>query len=415
MPMKLKELRDQRGKLVHDAREILERAEAEKRALTSEEEQKWEEIITKQDEIRLQIEREEAMQEAERGAAEQAYRSKETGEGQPPKAASEGQRSFRGSQEYRNVFSKFLMKGDKNLTEQEIRALQADSDIAGGYMVAPEQFVEELIKDIDNRIFIRNLARVFSVLNAQTLGVPVLETDPSDADWTAEVQTLSDDSSMTFGKRSLTPHPLRKLIKISSKLLRQMSTAEALVRERLSYKFGVSQEKGFLTGSGSNQALGVFTASTSGISTRRDISTGNTTTAMTLDGLTRTKYSLKQDYLANAQWIFHRDAILQLALIKDGNGQYIWRESVRVGEPDRLLNIPINMSEYAPNTFIASQYVGILGDFQYYWIADALNFQIQALFELYAASGQVGYIGSMETDGMPVLEDAFARVKLAAS
>lgn len=413
--MNLKELRDQRGKLVHDAREILEKAEAEKRALNAEEDQKWKEIITKQDEIRSQIEREEAMQEAERSAAEQAYRSKETGENQPPTAKGESQRSFRGSQEYRNVFSKFLLKGDKNLNEQEIRALQSDSDTAGGYMVAPEQFVEELIKDIDNRVFIRNLARVFPVPNAQTLGAPVLETDPSDADWTAEVQTLSDDSSMAFGKRSLTPHPLRKLIKISSKLLRQMSTAEALVRERLSYKFGVSQEKSFLTGSGSNQPLGVFTASASGISTGRDISTGNTTTAMTLDGLTRTKYSLKQDYLANAQWIFHRDAILQLALIKDGNGQYIWRESVRVGEPDRLLNIPINMSEYAPNTFTASQYVGILGDFQYYWIADALNFQIQALFELYAASGQVGYIGSMETDGMPVLEDAFARVKLAAS
>jgi HK97 family phage major capsid protein len=123
---------------------------------------------------------------------------------------------------------------------------------------------------------------------------------------------------------------------------------------------------------------------------------------------------LKQDYLANSQWVFHRDAILQLALIKDGNGQYIWRESVRVGEPDRLLNIPINMSEYAPNTFTASQYVGLLGDFSYYWIADALNLQIQALFELYAETNQVGYIGRMETDAMPVMAEAFARVKLGS-
>ena len=39
--------------------------------------------------------------------------------------------------------------------------------------------------------------------------------------------------------------------------------------------------------------------------------------------------------------------------------------------------------------------------------------QIQRLVELYAATNQVGFIGRMELDGMPVLEEAFVRVKLA--
>jgi HK97 family phage major capsid protein len=56
-------------------------------------------------------------------------------------------------------------------------------------------------------------------------------------------------------------------------------------------------------------------------------------------------------------------------------------------------------------------YVGMLGDFSYYWIADADTFAVQRLMELYALTNQVGLIGRLETDGMPVLEEAFARLK----
>jgi len=39
--------------------------------------------------------------------------------------------------------------------------------------------------------------------------------------------------------------------------------------------------------------------------------------------------------------------------------------------------------------------------------------QIQRLNELYAETNQVGFIGRLGTDGAPVLEEAFVRVKLA--
>ncbi len=113
--------------------------------------------------------------------------------------------------------------------------------------------------------------------------------------------------------------------------------------------------------------------------------------------------------------MFHRDAVKQIRKLKDGNGQYIWQPSLQAGQPDAILNRPVTMSEYMPNTFTASQYVGIIGDLQWYWIVDALTLTIQVLVELYAETNQNGYIGRLEADGMPVLEEAFTRVKLAAS
>ena len=68
-------------------------------------------------------------------------------------------------------------------------------------------------------------------------------------------------------------------------LLRQaLIGPEGLALDRLAYKFVVSQEK-FLTGSGAGRPLGVFKASPIGISTARDVATGNTTTAIGFDGL----------------------------------------------------------------------------------------------------------------------------------
>lgn len=295
----------------------------------------------------------------------------------------------------------------------EARAFQADSMSEGGALVRPEQFVARLIQGIDNQVFIRQHATVLSVSQATSLGVPTLDADAEDADWTIELGTGNEEDSIRFGKRNLNPHPLAKRVKMSKTLLRLgVLDPEAIVLARMAYKNGITQEKAFLTGTGDRQPLGAYVASNDGISTARDVSTGNTGTAMTFDGLQEAKFALKAGYWPRARWNFHRDAVKQLSKIKDGDGRYMWEPSVRAGQPDILFSFPLDISEYTPNTFTTGQYVGMLADWSYYWIADALDVQIERLVELYAETNQIGFITRTETDGMPVLEEAFVRVKL---
>jgi len=408
MSQKLRELREQRGRLVKTARDILDKAETEKRNLTAEEETNYQKAISDQDELRKSIEREERQIELERELAGKQYEKDERN-----KPNRDERKSPRATEEYRAAYAKFLAGGVSALDGDERRALQADSDTGGGFLVMPEQMVNDLLKNVDDMVFIRQRATKFRVPSAGSLGVPTLDADPADADWTTELATGNEDSTMAFGKRSLTPSPVAKRIKISATLLRKVPGVEALVRDRLAYKFGITQEKAFLTGNGVNQPLGVFTASANGIPTTRDVSAGNTTTSITFDGLIEAKYSLKGQYWGNADWLFHRDALKQISKLKDGEGQYLWRQSVREGEPDTLLSRPFMMSEYAPNTFTTGLYVGLFGDFSNYWIADALDMQVQRLVELYAETNQVGLIGRMESDGQPTLAEAFVRVTLA--
>lgn len=342
--------------------------------------------------------------------------------------------------EYLRAFQRYLLGGNMNGlieagSDPESRALQMDSDASGGFVVAPQQFSDQIIKFGDNLTFIRRLATKYMVPNAQSLGVPQLVADPADADWTNELATGLEDSSMTFGKREFRPHPLAKLLKISNKLIRaagqltqfaedrETETAmsvDGLVIDRLAYKFAIAEEKAFLTGTGYLQPLGVFTASADGIPTTSDV-TAASSTVIAADDLINTKYSLKPQYVQSPgiAWLFHRDVTKSVRKLKDTNGQYLWapsgigQASITSGSPDTILDLPFYQSEYAPNTFSTGLYLALLGDFRFYWIADALDFTVQRLVELYAATNQVGFIGRKETDGMPVLAEAFARLKLA--
>jgi len=219
---------------------------------------------------------------------------------------------------------------------------------------------------------------------------------------------------MSFGKRDLYPHPLAKRIKCSKKLLEvSLMPVEGIIRDRFAYQFGVTQENAFMTGTGVNQPLGIFVSSADGIPAARNVSTGNAATLIKADGLIEAKYTLKQGYMANARWIFHRDAVKQIRKLKDGEGNYLWQSGIATDRPATILDQPYLMSEYAPNTFTTGLMVGILGDFSHYWIVDALGMSMQVLTELYAETNQNGYIARMECDGAPTLGEAFVRVTLA--
>ena len=293
-------------------------------------------------------------------------------------------------------------------------ALQSDLDDQGGVLVASEQFADRFIQAVDNQVFIRGLATKTRVTTAASLGIPTLARISTTPTGRLRSATGSEDTGMKFGKRELRPHPLAKRIKLSKKLLRLVPMVEAKVMERLGVQVRHRPGERLPHRQRRRTSRSVFSRLRRTASARRrDVSTDNTTTAFTADGLINAMYSVKAQYQRTGVWIFHRDAVKMARKLKDSYGQYIWQPGLQGGQPDRILDRPFYMSEFAPNTFTTGKYVGIFGDFSKYEIADALDMTVQVLTELYAETNQNGYIGRVETDGMPVLEEAFARVTLA--
>jgi len=406
--MTIKELNEKRAALVAQSRAILERATAEGRAMSDEEKANDTRIWNDIQSLREQADR---LKSIEANEAELNQRNGEPVIADGPAPTSKPA-NLRASEEYRTAFTDYLKTGVMNHAEARA-VLQADSDTGGGYFL-PEQMTSNIIQALDNQLFFRGLSTVIQVNGSNSVGAVALDADPSDAEWTGEISSTSLDTTMAFGKRELNPRLIAKRIKISQKLLRNLPSIESFVQSRLAYKLAVPQENAFLNGTGANQPLGVFTASENGIpaSATYDISTDNTSSAITADGLKNAKYALPAQYRRGASWLFHRDAIKIISKLTDGLGGYLWQSGIAAGDPDRLLGLPVYESEYVPNTFTTGQYVGILGDFKQYYIAESLGMSVQRLTELYAETSQVGYIIRAEVDGMPALAAAFRRVKL---
>jgi len=401
--MDLRELKVKRATAIEGARAVLNTADAEKRDCTAEEKgqiKKW------TDEARLISEdikvREDLIEQERRVAASVVPEVAVKTDDQKSALALQG-------------FNTYLRSGRIGSGEgsQEFRTLQQNLDTAGGYLVPPEQFKADIIKGLDNAVFMRQLATVIPVTSAKSLGIPSLDTDVSDADWTPELGSISKDTSLAFGKRSLTPHKMTKYISITQELIDGSAIPiETFVKSRLIYKKGVTEENAYLNGTGDQQPLGVMVASAQGINTDRDLATGNTATSLTLDNLKRNKYNIDAAYRAKANWIFHTDVALEIALKKDADGRYMWVDSITANEPSTLFGIPVRESSYMPSTLTPGLYVGILGDFSYYWIADNVNMLIQRLVELGALTDEIYIKLRAFTDGMPMLGAPFSRVTM---
>lgn len=411
MNNRLKALQAKYQELLGEADAIRRQYTNTAKSMTDEESTKFDTIMEEADKIEVEIDREQKALAREKSAAEIVDR--------PEFASTKGEVSNelikKAQYKALNEYIKFGHQSETFLhANAELKVLQADLDTSGGYLNTPQMWVESLLKDLDNSVDIRRLSQTFAIGSSESLGVPSLDTDLNDADWTTELATGSQDDAMRFGKRELRPHPFAKRVKISNTFMRlSLIDPETLVRDRIRYKFAITEEKGFLTGTGAGQPLGIFTASAQGINTDRDVSTGNTTSAIVADNLIEVKHTLKGQYWGSATWMFHRDGMKKIRQLKDGNGQYLWQPGLAGGQPNTILDCPYVMSEYVPNTFTTGLYVGILGDFSFYWIADSLGLTIQRVNELYAESNSTGFIARAESDGMPVLPEAFVRVKLA--
>lgn len=418
---KIVEMRERRVQLHAEYAGIVEKAAAESRGFSAEENERMAKISADMDGLKSTIQAEERSRawDKELSALPEASTLPGEGNGGTP-AAQKAQAEMRGA------FNEWLREGATthkgayaeargrfvSTLAPEQRGLTAANPTQAGYLFAPEQFMSDIIKGLDNELPLRTRVRRFQLNGALSMGNPKRTARAGRMTKGTEISTAPENTNVTFGKKELKPQPYSDKILLSRTLMRHAPNVDAILREEIVYSGATTQEYEYLNGSGNGGPLGVFTASNDGISTGRDVSTDNTSTAMTYKGLVNAKMSLKQGYRKNANWLFHRDGVAQVMKILDGQNLPIFLPSTTIGELDRVLNVPVLESEDAPNTFTTGLYVGVIGDFSWYWVAESLGLEINVANELYLATNQIGYFYRMEFDGQPVLEEAFARVKL---
>ena len=301
----------------------------------------------------------------------------------------------RASDEYKRAF----WNGMRNRISYEVQnALSIGTDSEGGYLV-PDEYERTLVEALEEENIFRQMAKVIKTSSGDRK-IPVVATKGT-ASWIDEEGAYpeSDDS---FGQVSIGAYKLGTMIKVSEELLNDsVFDLQSYISREFARRIGAKEEEAFFTGDGKGKPLGVL-AATGGAETGV---TAASATAVTADELMDLYYSLKSPYRKKSVWVLNDSTIKAIRKLKDNNGQYLWQPSLTAGAPDMILGRPIKTSAYMPAIAAGAKTIAF-GDFGYYWIADRQGRSFKRLNELYAATGQVGFLASQRVDGKLILAEA---------
>ena len=312
-----------------------------------------------------------------------------------PTAPDGKEKTGRASAEYNRAFWN-AMRGKRDLVVEN--ALRIGEDEDGGALV-PDEFERTLVEALEEENIFRKVATVITTSYGDRK-IPVVAAK-GEAAWVEENATIpeSDDK---FAQVSLGAYKLATMIRVSDELLNDsVFNLERYIAREFGRRIGYKEEEAFISGDGVGKPLGIL-ASAGGAQIGVTTAGAN---AITLDEVIDLYYSLKSPYRKNAVFIMNDATVKAIRKLKDANGNYLWQPSIKEATPDTILNRPLLTSTYMP-TIAAKAKSMVFGSFSYYWIADRQGRSFKRLNELYAATGQVGFLASQRVDGKLILPEA---------
>ena len=306
------------------------------------------------------------------------------------------EKTGRASDSYKAAFWRTMR--DKAVPHEVLNALQVGTDSEGGYLV-PDEYEHTLIESLEEENIFRRFAHIIRTSSGDRK-IPIVVSKGT-ASWIDE-EAAYPESDDAFGQTSISAYKLATMIKVSDELLHDsvFDVASYIARE-FARRIGAAEEEAFFTGNGTGKPTGLL-HTTGGAEVGV---TAKSTTALTFDEVMDLFYSLRAPYRRSAVFLTNDATMKALRQLKNGNGDYIWQPSVTAGTPDTILNRPVYTSGFMP-TLAAGAKTVLFGDLNYYWVADREGRSFKRLNELYAPTGQVGFLASQRVDGKLILPEA---------
>lgn len=392
----IKEQKEKRAGLVINMRALLNKATAEKRELSVDEATSYENMEKEVDTIGKTVEREERLIVVEsdlRNRKDHNYR---------PGLKLTNKDKRRSSDEYKVAIfdgpNSYGRVGRNGLTSDLVNILSEGVDTAGGYLV-PEEFETQLIELLVNADPIRAAATVITTRSDRNIPI---ETDSGSFAYVGENGDYGT-SDPAIARVVLSAFKSGGIIKVSEELLQdEFFGLEAYLLRVAGRRYNSLEQTAFANGTGAGQPLGLFKTTAVGAVSVTGVTGGvSASAAITADNLMDTFHALARAYRDNASWITSDSMVKMIRKLKtgvSGDNTYLWQPGLAAGQPDRLLNRPISVSDGAPIPAVDGRSI-VFGDWSYYYIADRLGMSMQRLNEIYAAAGQVGFKFSKRSDG----------------
>lgn len=291
--------------------------------------------------------------------------------------AVEGFKSFYNEDHgYQKAFCNYLRSGIvsdlESMQHKSLSSQQCDRD--GGYLIT-SKMNDSIFQFTDEESPMRKLSTVVTI-SGDALELIEDKTEEL-CGWTEDMNSILErDSVSSISSKKIIPvHELYAQPKATQKMLDDPRVdVEKWLSDRLAYAFNSSENKAFLYGDGLTKPRGILTYA-DGENKIERIST-NEPGKITADSLINLFFSLKSKYTNNAKFLLSREALQEIRLLKNTNGQYIWQAGLSEGIAPNILGAEFLVSSEMPSVSSGKTPIAF-GDFkQGYQIVDRQGIKI---------------------------------------
>ena len=357
--MNLKALIEKRNAFVEEINKVFETAEAETRALTSEEQalftSKTQELKDLDATIKM---------------AKEARSLEAMGVPQEERKAVEE--------------TKADDKAEVRAFETFIRENRATNmTIGDNGAVIPTTIANQILDTVKQIAPLYGLATKFNVKGK--LEFPVAKNAITTA--YSEEFTALTSSAVGFDKRTLDGFLVGALSKVSVSLINnsQFDIVNYVIN-KIAESIALFLEKEIISGAGTTKMTGVLADTlVKKVETAGDVPTADEFIAVQVE--------VPQAYQAGCAWLVSNKTLLAMRQMKDTNGRYFLQNDLTNGFGYTFLGKPVMVSDQMTDTNV------VYGDFSGYFVNIHENINIKVLNEKYADEHAVGVVAWLEVDG----------------
>jgi HK97 family phage major capsid protein len=412
------QMTEERNKLWHQAKAVLNKADAEKRNLNTEERSEYDKLEKDIDNYAEQIatlERKERAAEIERGMTES--RGRKTGPSEPHKfRQGDTTQAFKSwvtrpaaesisPDDINNMRDcgispesrQFKISLRKSGVEQ--RAMSIGAPTAGGSLVTWHTMADLLDKALRAYGSVLGLVRQIPTGNGIALPIPTSDDTNNKAVIVTEAAAISQTPDPTTGSVILNAYMYSTRAILVSLQLMQDSVVDVgpFVADLLGERLARAYNEHITIGTGAGQPFGIFPRATA----------SGTVVAGTVaapsfsgDNFIDLMHSVDPAYrnAPGVGFMLHDTIVQRVRKLKDNNGQYLWQPSLQLGQPDRLLAYPLYVNQDAPILAVNAR-IAAFGDYSRYIWRPVSDLTMYRLDELFLMTGQIGFMGLARADG----------------
>lgn len=373
--MNLKALIEKRNALVEEINKVFETAEAETRALTSEEQEMFNSKTQELKDLDATIK-----------MAKEARALEEVDVPQEERQAVEDVEADD--------------KAEVRAFETFIRENRATNmTIGDNGAVIPTTIANQILDTVKQIAPLYNSATKFNVKGK--LEFPVAKNAITTA--YSEEFTALTSSAVGFDKRTLDGFLVGALSKVSVSLINnsQFDIVNYVIN-KVAESIALFLEKEIISGAGTTKMTGVLTDTlVKKVETAGDVPTADEFIAVQVE--------VPQAYQAGCAWLVSNKTLLAMRQMKDTNGRYFLQNDLTNGFGYTFLGKPVMVSDQMTDTNV------VYGDFSGYFVNIHENINIKVLNEKYADEHAVGVVAWLEVDGKVMEEGKLVKTEKKTS